>query len=121
MQKKVRDILKKGIYEVKGSLWIEGNGLRFFGPGPVELLALINETGSISSAAKKMGMLYKKAWDLINNLNSMTKTPVVVTSVGGEHGGGSTITDEAMQLIAYHRKLRERFKIFMDNETAELK
>lgn len=121
MEKKIKDILKKGDFTVNGSLWIEGNGKRFFGPGPVELLEHISETGSINQAAKQMGMSYKKAWELINNLNSMASQPLVITSTGGEKGGGSTISKEARQMIAYHRGLRERFRIFLEKETIKLK
>lgn len=120
MEKKIRDFLRKGDFKVNGSLWIEGNGKRFFGPGPVELLQHIDETGSILQAAKKMGLSYKKAWELVSNLNSMASRPFVVTSTGGEKGGGSTISDEARQMIAYHRGLRERFRLFLEKETNNL-
>jgi molybdate transport system regulatory protein len=62
----VKSVLKKEYrYRVTGSLWIECEGERFFGPGRVELLERIEETGSINKAAKEMGMSYKKAWELI--------------------------------------------------------
>jgi len=67
-----------------------------------------------------MGMSYKKAWELVNNLNSMAIRPLVVTSTGGEKGGGSSISVEAKLMIAWHRRLRERFRIFLEQETANL-
>lgn len=121
MEKKISELLKKGDFKVNGSLWIEGDGQRFFGPGPVELLEYIDQTGSINQAAKKMGMSYKKAWELINNLNAMAAQPLVTTSTGGEKGGGSILSKEAKQMMAYHRQLRERFRIFLERETARLK
>ena len=121
MKKQMKDILKKGDYKVNGSLWIEGNGTRFFGPGPVELLQRIEETGSINQAAKKMGMSYKKAWEIVNRLNNMANNPLVITATGGEKGGGSSISDEAKQLIALHQSLRERFRKFLEQETGKLK
>jgi molybdate transport system regulatory protein len=121
MEKKIRDILKKGDFSVNGSLWLEGNGIRFFGPGPVELLERIEKTGSINQAAKQMGMSYKKAWALVNNLNVMTSHPLVITSTGGEKGGGSTISEDARQMITWHRQLRERFRLFLEEETSGLK
>lgn len=120
MEKQIKDILTNGLLKVNGSLWLEGNGKRFFGPGPVELLQLISETGSINQAARKMHMSYKKAWELINNLNGMSARPLVITSTGGENGGGSTISEEARQLIAYHKVLRERFSRFLEEETKRL-
>jgi molybdate transport system regulatory protein len=122
MAKKVTNILsKKSGIKVNGSLWIECNGTCFFGPGPVELLKNIDETGSINKAAKKMKMSYKKAWELIHTLNEQTPKPVVILQSGGENGGGSIITEEAKELIKYHGNLRERFKTFLISETAKLK
>ena len=120
MQHKISQLLKKGQFSVNGSLWLEGDGVRFFGPGPVELLQLIHETGSINAAAKKMQMSYKKAWHLVNNLNAMSAQPMIITATGGEKGGGSSISEEALQLIDYHRRLRERFKKFLEEETRRL-
>lgn len=121
MKKQLRDILTNGDFRVNGSLWMEGNGTRFFGPGPVELLQLIEETGSINQAAKKMGMSYKKAWEIVNRLNEIVGSPMVITATGGEKGGGSSLSDEARQLIEWYLSLRERFRKFMEEETLKLK
>ena len=121
MAKSTRGILKKNkTFAIKGSLWIECDGERFFGPGPVELLERINETGSINQAAKQMQMSYKKAWEIINMLNTNAAKPFVVTQTGGTSGGGSVITDEAKAMIAWHRQLRERFKTFLEKENEKL-
>jgi len=116
----MRDILTKGTFQVNGSLWLEGNGTRFFGPGPVELLQLIEETGSINQAAKKMGMSYKKAWEIVNRLNEIVGSPVVITATGGEKGGGSALSEEAKQLIDWYQSMRERFRKFMEQETLKI-
>src|SRR5690349_14394911 len=116
--KSIKSILnKKFDYKINGSLWIECEGEGFFGPGRVELLERIEETGSINKAAKDMGMSYKKAWEMINSLNSQASKPFVITQTGGEKGGGSLITTEAKQLIAYHNELRQRFRKFLEEET----
>jgi molybdate transport system regulatory protein len=120
MENKIKDLLKNGAFKVNGSLWIEGEGQRFFGPGPVELLELIESSGSISKAAKSMGMSYKKAWELVNRVNGMTAKPFVITSIGGEEGGGSTISAEAKEMIAWYKSLRERFRKFLESESAGL-
>lgn len=118
----VKDILKtEPAIKVNGSLWLESGGKRFFGPGPVELLEKIAETGSISEAAKGMKMSYKKAWELVNALNERSVDPLVIPRTGGEHGGGSTITEQARELINYHRELRARFATFLAEETKTLK
>ena len=73
---------------VKGSLWLETEAGRFFGPGRVELLQRIEQSGSINKAAKQMGMSYKKAWEMVQSMNSQAGTPFVLTQPGGEKGGG---------------------------------
>ena len=122
MAKSIRTILKKNKgFAVNGSLWIECNGEKFFGPGPVELLEKIDATGSISPAAKQMQMSYKKAWEIIDFLNTQAASPLVVTQTGGSSGGGSTITEEAKQMISWYRELRQRFKAFVEKESQQLK
>jgi len=122
MAKSIKHILKKELnIKVGGKLWLESEGERFFGPGPMELLEKIEETGSISNAAKAMNMSYKKAWELINHLNGQTNSPVVIPQTGGEKGGGSTLTPEGLELIQYYKALRKRFKTFLENESESLK
>ena len=111
---------KKFTYKVSGSLWIACEGERFFGPGRVELLEKIEESGSINKAARLMGMSYKKAWEMVNALNEQAACPLVITQTGGEKGGGSVITAEAKKLILYHQLLRRRFLDFLEKETVSL-
>lgn len=112
---------KKSAYTVSGSLWIECDNERFFGPGRVQLLEGIEKTGSINQAAKLMGMSYKKAWEMVNDLNTRAAKPFVVTQAGGEKGGGSVVTAEAKELVKYHKQLRKRFLNFLTKETEKLK
>jgi molybdate transport system regulatory protein len=117
----VKSILKEeGAYKVTGKLWVEADTDRFFGTGRIELLQLIDETGSINKAAQKMNMSYKRAWEIVNAFNTHAKKPLVVKQAGGEKGGGSVITDEARLLIGYHQQLTQRFQAFLDNETQML-
>ena len=62
------------------------------GPGKAELLALIIETGSISAAAKRMRMSYRRAWELVDTMNRCFDQPLVSTSTGGVQGGGAVVT-----------------------------
>ena len=121
MGKSIRHIFKKKTdYKVSGTLLIECDGERFFGPGRAELLELIDSTGSISQAAKQMRMSYKKAWEMISTLNSQSVNPLVVLKTGGEKGGGSVITSEARELLKCHKLLRKRFRAFLEKETKQL-
>jgi molybdate transport system regulatory protein len=118
---RINKTFAKGKLSANGSLWIEINGARIFGPGPVELLEYISETGSINQAARKMDMSYKKAWEIIARLNKNAASPLVITSQGGKQGGGSSVSKEAEELIAYYQQLRQRFQDFLDKETAGMK
>src|SRR5262245_42235900 len=76
-----------------------GNELRL-GPGKVRLLELIADSGSISAAGRAMNMSYRRAWILINEMNSAFGTPVVVAAHGGKHGGGASVTSFGHEVIA---------------------
>jgi molybdate transport system regulatory protein len=72
------------------------------GPGKIALLKAVRETGSISAAARAMKLSYKKAWQLIDELNGMFKTPVVETHIGGSERGGAAVTALGERLIALY-------------------
>lgn len=83
------------------------------GPGKAQLIALIDTTGSISAAAREMGMSYRRAWQLVDALNASFSEPVVVTAIGGKRGGGAVIT-------AFGRELVERFHAMEDQASAAI-
>lgn len=96
--------------------WIDIDGERFFGPGRAELLQLILETGSISKAAKSMGMSYKKAWSMVDKLNASGKKPYVIAYKGGQEGGGTEVTETGMKVLAAYQKLNKKlYSIAEDN------
>src|SRR5690606_34029710 len=101
--------------------WIEIDGKKFFGPGPEELLGLIEEEGSIAKAAKKMGMSYKKAWDLIDYLNTRGKDPFVISKKGGSKGGGAELTAIGKEVVSEYRKLKTKLEAVLEKETEILK
>lgn len=72
----------------------------FFGPGVVELLQRINQTGSLNTAAKQMRMSYNKAWRMIKKAEEELGYPLIDKSVGGSNGGGSTVTVHGKRLTA---------------------
>ena len=74
------------------------------GPGKARLITLIDATGSISAAAREMEMSYRRAWQLVEALNSSFDEPVVTTAVGGKRGGGAAVTDFGRSIVeAYYR------------------
>lgn len=75
------------------------------GPGKADLLALIAETGSIAAAGRRMGMSYKRAWSLVDVMNTMFTGPLVESSRGGASHGGATLTDLGARVLALYRDL----------------
>ena len=74
------------------TLRIMGRRTAAMGPGKAELIERIGETGSISAAARAMGMSYRRAWQLVEALNSDFAQPVITTAAGGRRGGGARVT-----------------------------
>jgi molybdate transport system regulatory protein len=75
------------------------------GVGKIELLEGIARTRSLSQAARDLGMSYRRAWLLVEDVRLSFDQPVVVSSAGGPHGGGAALTDFGKQLITRYRKL----------------
>lgn len=73
------------------------------GPGKAALVAAIAKTGSISAAARGMGMSYRRAWQLVEALNASFTEPVVLTAVGGKRGGGAVVTPFGRRILAQYR------------------
>jgi molybdate transport system regulatory protein len=78
------------------------------GPGKADLLALIDETGSISGAGRRMGMSYKRAWTLVETLNTLFSGPLVESSRGGDGGGGARLTETGHTVLGHYRALERR-------------
>lgn len=78
---------------------------RAIGPGKVKLLESIASTGSISKAGRLLGMSYRRAWLLINDVNNCFKSPVVTTKPGGLHGGGAQLTPFGEEIIRTYRTI----------------
>ena len=84
------------------------------GPGKADLLKAVDETGSISKAAKQLGMSYKRAWNLVDTINRCFSEPVVVTATGGEQGGGA-------RLSPFGRKALETYQRIQRNTDAAIR
>jgi molybdate transport system regulatory protein len=79
------------------------------GPGKAELLELLQETGSITKAARKMKMSYMRAWTLIQTMNNCFKTPLVLSKHGGAHGGGGAeLTALGRQVLQLYQKMNSQ-------------
>jgi molybdate transport system regulatory protein len=75
------------------------------GPGKILLLENIREFGSISAAGRAMDMSYKRAWDLVDEINRICRQPAVARQTGGKNGGGAALTPFGLSLVARYRKI----------------
>ncbi|RWX77181.1 LysR family transcriptional regulator [Neorhizobium lilium] len=82
------------------------NGVRL-GPGKAQLLELISQHGSIRAAGAAMGMSYRRAWLLTDEINRMFREPSVFTRHGGKSGGGAGLTPFGQDLLACYRRMEE--------------
>lgn len=107
--------------EIRVRCWVTIDGLKHFGPGPAELLEHIQASGSISKAAEAMGMSYKKAWDMVENMNARGSKPYVIAHKGGSKGGGTDLTEKGKNVLESYRKLMNRINEVVQKETELLK
>ena len=77
------------------------------GPGRVELLELIGETGSLRAAAIWMGVSYMRAWNLVKDSNKCFARPLVEANRGGKTGGGATLTEVGREVVEMYREMEK--------------
>jgi molybdate transport system regulatory protein len=87
------------------TLRVMGRRRPAMGPGKAELVERIAQTGSISAAARGLGMSYRRAWQLVEALNRDFRQPVVLTAIGGRRGGGAQVTPFGAQVVAAFRRM----------------
>ncbi|MEZ4795679.1 MAG: LysR family transcriptional regulator [Flavobacteriaceae bacterium] len=107
-------------YKIKSRIWIEADGSILLGEGRVQLLKAIDEEGSLSKAAKSLGMSYKKAWSLIDAVNSRAKKPVIITSVGGKGGGGAQLTTYGKTMVNAFENINKNCWSYLDSQLKAL-
>ncbi len=104
MTKKIKAIRETSL---RPRLRISSGGDIALGPGKVELLALVKQTGSISEAAKRMEMSYMRAWSLIQTMNACFKEPVVEAVRGGHQRGGAELTETGRRALELYQRMEE--------------
>lgn len=90
---------------VDGALWMRQGATALGGADRVLLLEAIRDTGSMTAAARAVGISYKTAWDRVQGLNNAALQPLVERSAGGAGGGGTRLTAHALELVAAFREL----------------
>jgi molybdate transport system regulatory protein len=107
-------------YKIKSRIWIEAGDNVLVGEGRVTLLKAIETEGSLSKAAKSIGMSYKKAWTLVDSVNKSAKEAVVTKTIGGQKGGGTSITPYGKRLIEAFDTINKNCWAFLDQQLKAL-
>ncbi|NOV23012.1 LysR family transcriptional regulator [Cupriavidus necator] len=99
--------------ELQGAIWFRSGSQDWGGKDRIALLAAIGAHGSITAAARAVGISYKAAWDAIDAMNNSAGEPLVVRAAGGKGGGGTRLTARGEQLIRTYRALEDEHRRFV--------
>ena len=91
------------------------------GPGKAELLELIQRSGSITEAARQMGMSYMRAWTLIRTMNHCFKEPLVLAIRGGRGGGGAELTGTGRNALELYQGMEKAGLSAMSTQWRQLR
>lgn len=100
---------------------IDFDGDSRLGPGKIQLLESIAAHGSISAASRAMDMSYKRAWDLVDDINRMCGQAAVARQTGGRHGGGATLTAFGVSLVERYRRIERAAAVAARKDLASLR
>ena len=89
------------------------------GPGKVALLEAVDKSGSITGAARLMGMSYRRAWKLIEAMNNDFKVPLIATSSGGRGGGGALVTKAGFDALKRYRSMETKAGQAVEKEISD--
>lgn len=95
--------------------------LPLIGPGKMQLLEAIDRHGSISAAARSMGMAYPNAWKLVDSLNHHFREPLVIRVMGGKRGGGASLTPTGRAVVEIFRSVETKARIMFASDVDTLK
>lgn len=102
--------------QISLSIRIDLPGGHRIGPGKVLLLEEIQKAGSISGAARKIGMSYRRAWVLIQEINNALVSPAVMTKAGGHTGGGAALTASGEKLVSLYRSIETNARTLAEQD-----
>ncbi len=99
-----------------GRIWIETSQGKLVGKGRIELMEKIIKFGSIRKAAADMKMSYRQAWQLIDDVNTKAKTPLVLSHRGGKGGGNAVVTERGKKVIKLFHAFNDKFQKLLEKE-----
>lgn len=101
---------KSPALQVTGELWLDRQGRSFLGGHRIDLLESIERTGTLTQAAKAVGLSYKAAWDAVDAMNNLAEKPLVLRTTGGRRGGHSSLTEHGRRCIRLYRLLESGWR-----------
>lgn len=99
---------------VEGTLWLAKEGTPFGNVQHLKLLSEIHKTGSITKAAKEVGISYKTAWEVMNTMNNLSDGLLVERTIGGKGGGGTVLTERGLQLLKNFEVIKTAHDAFLE-------
>jgi molybdate transport system regulatory protein len=106
-------------FTAKWRLWLEQDGVPFFGDGRARLLQAISATGSLNSAARTTGMAYRTAWRHLNAMEAGLGFELVERHVGGRGGGGCRLTDAGKEFLEGYLRFRADLESLKEKRLAQ--
>ena len=117
-----RDRRNPGI-ELQGAVWLSAGGVEVGGAERIALLRAVGQLGSITHAAKAVGVSYKTAWDAIDAMNTLAGEPLVARTTGGRGGGATRLTEHGQRLVDRYARVEAvhaRFVRLLNDEGLDL-
>ncbi|MCQ4316135.1 LysR family transcriptional regulator [Stutzerimonas zhaodongensis] len=100
---------------IDGQLWFNRGEKGYLGGKRIELLVQIEETGSITRAAKAVKLSYKAAWDAVDTMNNLSERPLVVRAAGGAKGGGTQLTEFGREMLHVWQRMQHEYERFLSH------
>jgi len=105
---------------VRFRMWIDVKNSPYLGLGRIILLENIIKHGSITKGAEAINMSYRKAWQLIEDMNKLSRKPLVIKKIGGKHGGGAEVTNEGKKTIHNFYKLQKDVEEYVKERISKI-
>jgi len=102
--------VKDSKVQVRSKVWLEVQGRPVLGPGRREILLAVDQEGSISQAARRLKMTFRKAWAQIKAMEEQLGLSLLEKQTGGKGGGGARLTPEARDLLSKYERLAGGFE-----------
>jgi molybdate transport system regulatory protein len=111
---------RKPALAVRGDLWLGRKGKAFLSANRIDLLESVDRLGSITRAAQDIGLSYKAAWDAVDAMSNLADRPLMIRATGGQHGGGSQLTEHGRELVRLYRLLQSGYQRLLTQMQAQV-